>query len=182
MKHNFTPLNDENESLAFIELMFGNYLLEKTLERFHTQPTPTSSNMQLGLLPCPTDGNETCTVYFSNSSSSSRHSSSSSTSTPNGLCIDESWATSPDESETHDGSRTKCTSVIQNNKQYMILSYVKFEGTNNDVEYESLILNTQRTNTMNEQSNLGSHLDLTMANLSTSYTLQQQQIVDSFIK
>ena len=30
MKHNVTPLNDENEPLAFVELMLGNYLLEKT--------------------------------------------------------------------------------------------------------------------------------------------------------
>jgi len=69
MKHNFTPLNSENELLAFAKLMFGNCLLEKTLECYPARPSPTSLDTQLGLLPCPTDGNETCTFYFSDSSS-----------------------------------------------------------------------------------------------------------------
>ena len=137
MKHNVTPLDSKNEPLAFAELMFGNCLLEKTLEYYPARPTSTSSDKQLGLLPHPIDDNETCTVCFSNSSSSS-----SSTSTPNGPCTDELLAMSLDKSGTHDGSRTECISVIQNNGQCMISSFLKLEATDNDVEYEALMLNT----------------------------------------
>lgn len=35
---------------------------------------------------------------------------------------------------------------------------------------------------MNEQSNLGIHHDLKMANLGTSYTLQQQSVIDYLIE
>lgn len=52
----------------------------------------------------------------------------------------------------------------------------------NDVEYEALMLNTQRTNTTNKQSNLGTYHNPKMANLGRSYTLQQRQIVDFLIK
>jgi len=58
----------------------------------------------------------------------------------------------------------------------MISSFLKFEITNNDAK--ELMLKAQRTNTMNEQSNLGIHHDSKMANLHTSYTLQQQPIID----
>jgi len=50
MKHNFTPLNGENEPLAFANLMFGNYLLETTLGCYPAQPTPTPQDTQLALL------------------------------------------------------------------------------------------------------------------------------------
>lgn len=115
MKHNVTPLNGKNEPLAFRKLMFGNCLQEKTLECYPAWPTPTSSDKQLGLLPHPTDGNETCTVCFSDSSSSVKNGSSSSSSTPKGPCTDNLWAMNLDKSGTHDGSRTECISVIQNN-------------------------------------------------------------------
>ena len=169
MKHNFTPLDSENEPLAFAELVFENYFLEKTLQCYLTHPTPTASDKQLGLLPRPTDGNETCTFCFSDSSSND---SSSSTSTPNGPCTDELWAMSLDKAGTHDGSRTECISVIRNNGQYMILSFLKFECTNNDVEYEAIVLNTRRTAATNEQSILGTYHDPKMANLGASYTPQ----------
>ena len=71
MKHNVTPLDGENEPLAFAELMYRNCLLEKTLECYPTWLAPTSSDKQLGLFTFPIDGNETGTVYFSDSSSSS---------------------------------------------------------------------------------------------------------------
>ena len=62
----------------------------------------------------------------------------------------------------------------------MFSSILMFEVTNNDVE--ALMINTRRTNTMNEQSNLGFHHDLNMANLSTCFTLQQRPIVDLLIE
>jgi len=43
MKHNVTPLNDENESLVFTELMFRNCLIETTLGCYLAQPAPTST-------------------------------------------------------------------------------------------------------------------------------------------
>lgn len=182
MKHNVTPLKDENELLDFIEIMFGNCLLEKTLECYPTWPNPTSSENHLGLLPRPTDDNETCTVCFSNCRSPSNNGSSSSNSTPNGPYIDKLPVVNLDKLGTHDGSRTDYISIIQNNEQRMISSFLKFKGTNDDVEYEALMLNTPRTNTTNEQSNLGTYHDPKMAYLGTSYTLQQQQIVDRLIE
>jgi len=139
MKHNVTSLKVENEPLAFVKLMFGNCLLEKTLECYLAWPAPTSLDKNLGLLPRPTDDNETCIVCFSDSSSSSNNGS---TSTPNGPYTDELWAMSLDKSGTHDGSRNECISINQNNGKCMILSFLMFEGTNNGVEYEALILNT----------------------------------------
>lgn len=127
MKHNVTPLNGENEPFAFAKLMFGNCLLEETLECYLSWPAPTSSDKQLGLFPCPTDDNETCTVCFSDSSSCSNNGSSSSTNTPNGPCTDEMWAMRIEKSETHDGPKTGCILVIQNNGQCMISSFLKFE-------------------------------------------------------
>jgi len=44
MKHNVTPIKSDNEPLAFAELIFGNYFLEKTLEGYLARPTPTSSD------------------------------------------------------------------------------------------------------------------------------------------
>ena len=89
MKHYVTPINGENEPLDFMELMFDNYLLETMLGCYLARSARTPLDTQLGLLPCPTDGNETCTTHCTNSSSSS--SSSSSTSTSCDLCIDELW-------------------------------------------------------------------------------------------
>jgi len=40
MRHNVTPINGENELLAFTELMFGNYLMETTLGCHPARPTP----------------------------------------------------------------------------------------------------------------------------------------------
>jgi len=170
MKHNVTPLDGENEPFAFSDFMFSNYFLENTLEYYLTRPTPTSSDKQFGLLPHPTDDNETCTACFSVSSSSSNNGSSSNTSTLNGPCTDKLWTMSLDKSGMHDDSRTECISIIQNKEICMISSYLKFGVTNNDVE--ALMLNTWRTNTMNEQINLGIHHDPNMANLGTSFTLQ----------
>lgn len=62
----------------------------------------------------------------------------------------------------------------------MISSCFKFGVTNKDAE--ALMLNTRRTNTMNEQSNLGIHHDLKMVNLGTSFKLQQRPIVDRLIE
>lgn len=92
---------------------------------------------------------------------------------PNGPCADELWAISLDKLGTHDGSSAECISIIQNNEQCMILSFLKFEGTNNNAEYEALMLNTQRTNTMNEQRNLGTYHDPNMANLSMGMGLHE---------
>ena len=92
MKHNVTPLNDEKKLLAFAELMFGNCLLETKFGCYPTRLAPTPLDMQLVLLPCPTDGDETCAVHCANNSSSSRNSSNNSTSMPNGLCTDKLWA------------------------------------------------------------------------------------------
>lgn len=44
MKHNVTPLNGENEPLAFAELMFGNCFLQKTWECYLKWPIPTTLN------------------------------------------------------------------------------------------------------------------------------------------
>jgi len=38
-----------------------------TLGCYLTQQAPTPPDMQLGLLPCPTNENETCTTYFNTS-------------------------------------------------------------------------------------------------------------------
>jgi len=116
MKNNVTPLNGKNEPLAFAELMFGNCLLEKTLECYPARPALTSSKKQLGLLPHPTNDNETCTICFFDSSSSSNNSYNNNTSMQNDPCTDKLWAMSLDNSGTHDGSRTKCISVFQNNE------------------------------------------------------------------
>lgn len=93
VKHNVTPLNDENEPLDFVELMFGNCLLETTLECYPARATPTPSNTQLGLLPFPTDDNETCIVHSIDSSISS-----SNTSMLNGSHTNKMWALDFDES------------------------------------------------------------------------------------
>lgn len=153
--------------------MFGNCLLETTLECYPTWLALTSLDKQLGLLPCPTDGNETCIVYFSNSSSNSSNNRSSSTSTPNIPCTDEMWAMSLDESETHNGSRTKCISVIRNDMKCVISSCLKFECTNNNAEYESIMLNIQRTISKTKQIFLRTYHGLEMANLDANYTPQQ---------
>ena len=79
LRDNITPINGENEPLAFAELMFGNCLLETTLGCYLAQLAPTPPVMQLGFLPYPIDGNETCTAHCNTSSSSS------STSALNGL-------------------------------------------------------------------------------------------------
>jgi len=91
MKHNVTPLNGENESLAFAGLMFGNSLLETTLGCYPAWPALTPPDEKLVLLPFPTDGDETYTTHCTNSSSSRNNSSSSSTSTSGGLCTNELW-------------------------------------------------------------------------------------------
>jgi len=59
MKHNVTPHNSDNEPLAFAKLMFGNCVLETTMECYLEWHSPSPPDMQLGLLPCLTDGNET---------------------------------------------------------------------------------------------------------------------------
>ena len=64
----------------------------------------------------------------------------------------------------------------------MILICLKFECINNNVEYEAIMLNIQRTTTTNEQNILGTYHDLNMANLNASYTLQQRQIFDRLMK
>lgn len=93
MKHNVIPLNNENKPLAFVELMFGNFLLETTLGCYPTRPTPTPLDTHLWLLPSLTNGYETCILHFTttSSSSSSSNSSSSSTSTTNGQCTNNLW-------------------------------------------------------------------------------------------
>lgn len=78
MKQKFTPLYDDKKPLDFVEIMFGNYLLERKLECYLARPTPTSLEKKLELLPHQTNANETFTLYFSDSSSNS-----SSTNMPN---------------------------------------------------------------------------------------------------
>jgi len=68
---------------------------------------------------------------------------------PNDPCMDKLWAMDFDELETHDGSRTDCISAIQNNKQCMISSCLKFKCTNNAPKYETLMLSLQRTINLN---------------------------------
>lgn len=70
MKHKVTPLNGENESLAFTKLMFDNFFLETQVGFYLAEPSPIPPDTHLGLLPCPTGENETCTVSSSSTSSS----------------------------------------------------------------------------------------------------------------
>lgn len=70
MKHNVTALNEENEPLDFIELMFDNCFMETQLGCYLAEPSPAPLDTQLGLLPCPTGENETCIVVCNSISSS----------------------------------------------------------------------------------------------------------------
>jgi len=86
--------------------------------------------------------------FFSISSSSSNNNSRSSTNMPNGPCTDKLWTMSFGKSGTHDDSRTKCISVIQNKEQFMISICFKFGITKNNAE--ALMLNTWKTKIMDE--------------------------------
>jgi len=86
MKHNVTPLNGENELLAFTELMFWNFFLETQLGCYLAQPSLIPLDTQLSLLPCLTGENEMCIVHCNSSSSSDN-----STSVASGPCIDDMW-------------------------------------------------------------------------------------------
>lgn len=91
LRHNVTPISGENELLAFTELMFRNCLLEVILGCYATWPTPTPLDMQLGLPPCLTYGNEPCRIHCTNSTNNSSNNSISSTSASNGLCESDLW-------------------------------------------------------------------------------------------
>lgn len=140
MKHNVTPINGENEPLALTELMFGNYLLETMFGCYLAWPAPIPSDTQLGLLPCPNDGNETCTTHCTNNSNGS-----SSTSTSSGSHINELWTLYFDKSKTHNGSRVGCVLIDPYNKKHLVSSCLEFECTNNVEEYEALMLGLQKT-------------------------------------
>ena len=67
----------------------------------------------------------------------------------NSGCINKFWAMDFDESKTHDGSRTRYSSVTQNNKKIMISSCLKFKCTKNIIEHEALMLGSLRTLSLN---------------------------------
>lgn len=144
MKHNVTPINGENEPLTFVELMFDNWLLETQLGCYLVQPTPTPPETQLGLLPFPTDGNETCTTHCNISSSSS-----SNTSASNGLCTDELWTMYFDGSKTQDASGARCVLIDPKHWKHLISSLLEFECTKNISQYEALVLGLQKAISLN---------------------------------
>lgn len=146
MKHNVTPINGENEPLAFIEIMFGNCLLETTLGCYPTWPAPTPPNTQLGLLSCPTDCNKTCITQCTNSSSSS---SISSTSTSSGPCTDKLWTIYFDRSKAQDVLGVGCVLIDPYNKKHLISSRLGFECMNNVAEYQALMLGLQKAISLN---------------------------------
>lgn len=108
-----------------------------------TQPTPTPPDMQLGLLPCPTDGNETCTANC-NTSSSSISRSRSSTSVSNYPCTDELWTMYFDGSKTQDGSRAGCVLIDPKHTKHLISNHLEFKCTNNIFEYKALVFGLQK--------------------------------------
>lgn len=70
MKHNVTPLNRQNEPMAFAELIFGNCFLETQLGCYLAQPSLVQPDTQLDLLPSPTGENDHCRVSSNNNSTS----------------------------------------------------------------------------------------------------------------
>lgn len=99
MRHNVTPINGKNESLAFEELMFGSFHLETTLECYPARLAPAPLDTQLGLLPIPIDANETCILHCNKSSSSSSNSASA----LEYSCTYELWNIYFDRSKAQDG-------------------------------------------------------------------------------
>ena len=149
MRHNITPINGRNEPLAFLELMLGNCLLETTFGCYPARPAPTPPDTQLGLLPCPTDGNEACTVHCNNSSCSSSNNSSGSASALNGSCTNELWTMYFNKSKTRDGSRARCVLINPNYMKHMISSRLEFRCMKNIIEYKSLMLGLHKAISLN---------------------------------
>lgn len=86
----------------------------------HLSPTPLDT--YLGLLPCPTDGNETCTILCHSSSSSV-----SSTSMVSCPCTDEFCTLYFDGSKTHDVSATRCVLIDIRQRKHFVSSLLDFE-------------------------------------------------------
>lgn len=128
MSHNVTPIKGENEPLAFVELMFGNFP-----RCYPAQPTPSPPDMQSSILPCPTDSNEACTIHCINSSSSSSNNGINNTSTSNGLCTNELWTMYFDGSKTQDGLGYRCVLINSNIRKHLVSSCLEFECTKNIV-------------------------------------------------
>lgn len=144
MKHNNTPLDDQNELLAFAKRLFNNFFLEMQLRCYIAQPSPTPLDTQLGILPFPTSQNETCTIHCNSSGSSVR--SAIVASSPSRYDL---WTLYFKRSKTWDGSGTECVLVDPRQRKHLVLSYFEFKCTNNTTEYEALVLCLQKALSLN---------------------------------
>jgi len=144
MKHNVTPLNGQNELLALAKLMFGNYFLETQLGCYLAQSSPTPPDTQLGLLPCRTGENETCTGLCNSSSSSV-----SSTSAASGPCTNDLWILYFDGSKTQDGFGAGCVLIDPRKRKHLVSSRLEFKCTNNIANYEALLLGLHKALNLN---------------------------------
>lgn len=149
MKQNVTPLNGKNEPLAFADLLFCNCLLETTLGYYPTLPSPTLQGTQLGLLPFPTNHNETCTIHCTNNISSNNNTSSSSTSTSSDPCTDKLWTMYFDGSKAQDDSGPGCVLIDPYNRNNLVSSRLEFECMSNVSEYEALVLGLHKAIILN---------------------------------
>jgi len=149
MKHNVTSINGKNKLLASAKLMFGNCLLETKLGCYPAGPIPTPPYMKLWLLPCPADGNETCTLHCTNSSSKHRNNSNIITNTSHSQCTKKLWAIYFEGSKSQDDSGVWIVSIDPYNKKHLVSSHLEFECMNNIVEYEALMLGLQKSISLN---------------------------------
>ena len=108
-----------------------------------SQPSPTASDTQLGLLPFETDENITSRILFSSSSIFS------STSVASDPCTDELWTLYFDGSKTQDGSGVRCVLIDPRKRKNLVSSNLEFECTNDIIEYEALILGLHKAIILN---------------------------------
>lgn len=139
MKHTITPLNGQNETMDFGELIFDNYFLETQLGCYLVQPSPIPPDTQLEFVPNPNSENDICKVSISNKKTNV---------IPSPYTYD-MWTLYINGSKTRQQYGVGYVLIDPLQRKHLIASHLEFECTNNTTKYEALILSLQRAIDLN---------------------------------